>query len=141
MRPLALALLLSGCALPGGPSCRTECGAMLYGATDCPGLSRLEARAVEALDWYRPGLCGLSRYVSVQVWRTEDGDWRYFGRDVAGLTECNTLTMQLGTDDWRRSAYTHELVHLADCPRENPEHLGWDGGLWQAIADLDVEVE
>lgn len=58
-----------------------------------------------------------------------------YKRDIAGDTNCYTGTIRLGTDEWRLSAYSHEVRHAADyC--STPEHEGWlDGGIFLQVEE------
>lgn len=135
---------LFSCDVVKRPACRTECGMAVFHVqqNECEELSKYEKAAVKELTFVEPGLCQRLRYFSALVWTTDGGSWvDSYGRNVAGLTYCDLLTIELGTADWDKSAYFHEVAHVAQCPYQDATHSTWaDAGITAALQRLQSEA-
>lgn len=122
------------------PACRTECGMGVFNVAPdaCAELSKYEKAAVRELTFIEPGLCERLGYFNALIWATDGGSWvDSYGRNVAGLTYCDLLTIELGTSDWDKSAYFHEVAHVAQCPYQDTGHSTWaDAGINAALQRL-----
>lgn len=126
------------------PACRTECGMGVFNVSPdvCAELSKYEREAVKELTFVEPSLCERLGYFNALIWATDGGVWTDSrGRNVAGLTYCDLLTIELGTTDWDKSAYYHEVAHIAQCPYQDYGHAGWvDAGITDALHRLQNKV-
>jgi hypothetical protein len=132
------------CDVVKRPACRTECGMGVFHVQqdDCDELSKYEREAVKELTFVEPKLCERLSHFQALIWQTDGGSWvDGYGVRVAGLTYCDLLTIELGTKDWDKSAYFHEVAHVAQCPFQDYGHTGWvDAGITDALHRLHNKV-
>jgi hypothetical protein len=143
MSSVAWALLLfvltscrQPCFLAG---CFTRCGT--YSCSDrCTELQEAEDRAVAVYEDAGYRTCAALGGFDIEVQRTPDGGpavhWiDEYQRDIAGDTSCGLGRIRLGTDSWRLSAYSHEVMHVSDgCA--TPDHENWlDGGIFLLVEE------
>lgn len=133
----ALALISCGPTCP--TECLTRCGVVTC-SSQCIEFQEAENRCVAVFGDAGFDVCGELNGYEVQVQRLPDGgpigNWiDEYGRDIAGDTSCSLRRIRLGTDVWRRSAYSHEVRHAIDrC--QTPEHEGWlDGGVFNMVEE------
>jgi hypothetical protein len=125
MKPILLALLLTGCST--GPICITDYGMGFMGYPDgtppdvtwsCSRINDIESKMVDYMGDYKL-LKGYSIYLHpVDSW-TDD-----FGRRVGGYTACGTKQMHIGLG---QEAIAHEIAHaLQNCNAPLPIDDGMD---------------
>ena len=136
-----LALLLLSC----GSGFSAPCG--IKGENlDAWELSRETVRAVDALGgvdgWSPEGVCA-----SLDGYRVEGhpgASWAEPMGEVAGLTDCESRTIQVGTGGpLRASALAHEFAHAVEgCTEASNAHRGWRGigGVYAAVAVFNDEA-
>ncbi len=127
-------------------SCPTRLGVTLVGTTDnwnCSDFERRVALALQALS------ASSDPRLSLPV---GNPNWQLFirpgdsfivnGKEVIGMTYCNSHQIELADRVWKRAALTHELAHvLQGCLPRSPyegapdlSHANWDrDGIWQAL--------
>jgi len=140
VRLLALALLVSACA---PPQYVTTCGVALVGeSVDAADYQRSE----DELSARLPGAC--ASWSGTTAVAMPGRESLHNGRHVEGWTDCPTATVYFhaGYSRFWRTAFTHELVHIAqrcDSPLPIDEHRDVDHSDWTrhgyARALLDVQ--
>lgn len=153
---LAAALAFTGCAVdaqtvridpvpsPMFTPCVTRCGMGAFQPPDseaCRSLQALENEAIQSysthVGWKPAAFCSSLRGWLLLVHPHADarGVWAtdgVLGHEgvvyVLGLTNCANRTIFVGSNEWRTTAYVHELGHVGDCLVENlvgANHEGW----------------
>jgi len=118
-------LLISSCLLilSCGPVissvCSTTCGLQYQGRIvskeadySCADIQRIEDRLVTALTPQYPLACrALNNW---DVWNHAEAKWTdYWGRSVAGLTNCKNFQSEIGlAATLSDSALAHEMIHM-----------------------------
>ncbi len=101
------------------PRCVSTYGMVLNGSDDCNGFRLIEARAVTG--FVRAGLFTrvevAQRLHGVAVIIRPDAVNGIFPapgypQGVFGITNCENTVVELGSDNWKTSAFTHELAHV-----------------------------
>lgn len=127
-----LAMLLDGCGKsPPTPNFVSPCGVRVFGTSDAEGFAFAEVRALSAFRNIEPRLCQRLHNWTISI--LPPGSLG----DRAGQTLTDLLGIQLVSDDWRRSAYSHELRHMIDYPRIDYAHASWGDEDWAAIAEAN----
>lgn len=125
-------MVVLACAHPPEPQppfdAPAACNVMLLGSADYEGLQDeliTALKLIEPLTLTSPtALCSkLEGWMLVVMpkpaWMDE------WGRGVQGLCYCDDLVIKIGNQPWPQSSLAHELVHVAECPWTNVQHLGW----------------
>lgn len=147
MKYLPLLVLLAGCDLSTVEWCETPCGTWMNTERGirCEPFIQLERMAIQHLSPHFPGVDICSRLSTISI-STVRGDENYMftpwwgGGKVGGWVDCITGEMRLAHRDdelYYLGSYTHEVAHLAECPGWNLGHIGWEGGIYQAIDCAD----
>lgn len=139
MRALWLGMGLLACC-GRAAVCRSECG-LVFDGQDCEAFRAAEARAVSVIGehveracerlegWRVRPLCSAAPSICV-----DEESWvDPHGRKIAGATWCAQKLAQIGSEDFSRNAFAHELIHALECPQENVAHAGWEAWQWRAI--------
>lgn len=144
MKHLLVALATVACGRPA-PDCITPCGLPVYGTQDCDGANAAEARALYAFKanvagWDRATACPWLQTATLAVRETEDGTFEVWGTRAAGVTWLPSGDIEIGTAEWKSSAFTHELAHVLELRIDQAEtddaHSTWAGrGIKTAIAE------
>ncbi len=132
---VAVLTLLAACGPTGSPNCITPCGVHVYGTDEakCASLYEHEGRTLKSFEKYVEGwkydeTCPIMRNWSLRVLSPEEapgGVWRAAnGQMVAGITWCGLGYIEIGTDDWRNSAFSHEYAHAVESCWDH-EHTTW----------------
>lgn len=119
MRRLVIAVLLAGCGAPVDPPlCTTRCGLQYQGRVGtrdqdytCSEIQRVEDRLVTEIGTQYPNACTALR--GWDLWNHAEPKWiDYWGRSVAGLTNCKNFQSEIGLAPIGQTALAHELVHM-----------------------------
>ena len=119
MRRLAIVLLVVGCGTETPTAiCVTRCGLSYQGrvttrAADytCEEIQRTEDRLVAAISPQYPAACTALR--GWDLWSHAEPSWvDYWGRSVAGLTNCKNFQSEIGLAAIGSSALAHEMTHM-----------------------------
>jgi hypothetical protein len=126
-------LLLSCGPARNVPDCKAVCG-LRYDGDDCEGFQKATERVLAVYSEHQADAC--KRFDDWIIYRiqTDGGSWTdFWGRQVAGLTFCHTMSVEIGSEEWSNNAFAHEMMHALECPIENTAHAGWDAWQWDAI--------
>lgn len=135
------------------PQCVTACGLRAFAARplDCAGLNAHEERALRIFETWLPEWPQVKTCPALAGWGLQivpnDGGGRYedaYHRTISGQTFLELRVIQvadLSTDDWRQSAFAHELAHVfefyLDGREPDYEHASWEArGIYPAINEL-----
>ena len=141
MKLLMSCLLVLSCGPVISSVCSTTCGLQYQGRVvskeadySCADIQRIEDRLVAALTPQYPLAC--SALNNWDVWNHAEAKWTdYWGRSVAGLTNCKNFESEIGlATTLSDSALAHEMVHMVQsCYTEPPLDPGMDDyhGNWK----------
>lgn len=133
----ALSLVILGGCLPPRAEYQSKCG--MY-TNEEVGLSEAEARLVSVFKPYSPDVCDRVHNWYLRVNPNSDGErftCPYHDFTKSGLTFCEYSTLDVANWDFHKNAYAHEVIHLLDCGRREPNytHEGWEDWQYHAIGE------
>jgi hypothetical protein len=130
-----------------GPPCLTPCGTAFAEKPECESLAAHEAHTLQAFENYVAGwstgrTCEALEGTRIDINEQADerGTWPNGCGRTAGLVLYESNTIVLGTTDWKRSAYAHEVAHLLEWRLDGVEDLEHEGWVKKQIRRAESEA-